>query len=381
VGHPVIHDDRPFMAEALRVAATIPRRPWPNPPVGAVVVRDGRVVGRGAHHGAGTDHAEVVALREAGELARGATLYCTLEPCNHSGRTQPCAPVVASSGISTLVAAIRDPNPGVRGGGLARVRAAGVGVRLGVMAEEALELAWPFACTRAFTRPFVLLKTASSLDARFAPRSGQPTDVGPAYLTGLAARREVHALRRWCDVVAVGERTMAADRPRLDGRLLGDGDACPGLDPLPAYVDTDLSLQAAWPRPFWVFAGADRATEEGTRRIEQGCGTVVTCTERGGHVAPEALVAEFGRRGGHCLMVEGGPRLAAAFLGAGVVDRWVSYVAPVLLGAGPRLSDLESTGSFHLTRAGAVGPDARLVFDREPFERTLASLASPGEGC
>jgi diaminohydroxyphosphoribosylaminopyrimidine deaminase / 5-amino-6-(5-phosphoribosylamino)uracil reductase len=380
MGHPVIHDDRPFMAEALRVAATIPRRPWPNPPVGAVVVRDGRVVGRGAHHGAGTDHAEVVALRQAGELARGGTLYCTLEPCNHAGRTPPCAPVVAASGISRLVAAIRDPNPGVRGGGLALVRAAGVNVKLGVMAEEALELAWPFVCTRAFARPFVLLKTASSLDACFAPPSGKRTEGEPAYLTSPASRREAQLLRRWCDVVVVGERTMAVDRPRLDGRLLGDADACPGLDPLPAYVDTDLSLQGGWARPFWVFAGAARAPEGEKRRIEQGCGTVVKCTERDGHVAPEALVAEFGRRGGHCLMVEGGPRLAAAFLGAGVVDRWVSFIAPIVLGAGPRWPERESRGAFNLTRASAVGPDARLVLDREPFDRTLASLANPGEG-
>ncbi len=364
------------MAEALRLAARIPVRPWPNPPVGAVLVRDGRVVGRGAHHGPGTDHAEVVALREAGTLARGATLYCTLEPCNHDGRTPPCAPLVAASGVARLVAAIRDPNPGVTGGGLARVRQAGVEVTLGVMAEEALESVWPFVCTGAFARPFVLLKTAVSLDGHFAPPAGQRTADEPAYLTGPAARREVHVLRRWSDVVVVGERTMAADRPILDGRLAGDGDVCPGLDPLPAYVDTDLSLQRGWPRPFWVFVGADRAAGPAGHGIERHGGTVVPCAVRDGHVAPESLVAEFGRRGGHCLMVEGGPRLAAAFLDAGVVDRWVCYVAPVVLGDGPTWPERESRRAFHLTRAGAVGPDARLVFDREPFHATLADLVT-----
>jgi diaminohydroxyphosphoribosylaminopyrimidine deaminase/5-amino-6-(5-phosphoribosylamino)uracil reductase len=368
------------MAEALRLAARIPARPWPNPPVGALVVRDGRIVGRGAHHGAGTDHAEVVALRDADTLARGATLYCTLEPCNHEGRTPPCAPRIAGSGIARLVAAIRDPNPGVAGGGLARVLAAGVEVTLGVMAEEALETAWPFVCTGAFARPFVLLKTAVSLDGRFAPPSGQRATGEPAYLTSLAARREAHALRRWSDVVVVGERTMAEDRPRLDGRLAGDAEACPDLDPIPAYVDTDLSLQGGWPRPFWVFAGAGRAADQARRGVEARGGTVVPCAERDGHVAPESLVTEFGRRGGHCLMVEGGPQLAAAFLDAGLVDRWVSYVAPSVLGEGPTWPAREARGAFELTRAGAVGADARLVLDREPFHATLADLSAPQGG-
>ncbi len=381
MGHLETSDDRGFMAEALRLAARIPRRPWPNPPVGALVVRDGRIVGRGAHHGAGTEHAEAVALREAGTLARGATLYCTLEPCNHEGRMPPCAPLVAASGVARLVAAIRDPNPKVSGGGLARVRDAGVDVTLGVMAEEALETAWPFVCTGAFARPFVLLKTAVSLDGRFAPRAGQRTAGEPTYLTGVAARREVHALRRWSDVVVVGEGTMAADRPGLDGRLAGDADACPDLDPLPAYVDTDLSLQEGWSRPFWVFAGAERAAGQARQGIERRGGIVVPCAERDGHVAPESLVAEFGRKGGRCLMVEGGPRLAAAFLDAGVVDRWVCYVAPVTMGEGPTWPDRPSRGAFHLTRAGAVGPDARLVFDRAPFHAALADLAATPGGC
>ena len=135
---PAKPEDTSFMAEALRLAARIPRRPWPNPPVGALVVRDHQVVGRGAHHGAGADHAEVIALREAGPRALGATLYCTLEPCNHHGRTPPCAPLVASSGITRLVVGVADPNPAVCGGGLARVREAGVEVHSGVMRELSL---------------------------------------------------------------------------------------------------------------------------------------------------------------------------------------------------------------------------------------------------
>lgn len=380
MGHLENSDDRRFMDEALRLAGRIPRRPWPNPPVGALVVREGRVVGRGAHLGAGGAHAEAVALGEAGALARGATLYCTLEPCNHQGRTPPCAPMVVASGVARVVVAIRDPNPGVAGGGLARLRESGVEVTLGVRAEQALDLVWPFACTRGFARPFVLLKTAASLDGRFAPRVTERKAGEPHYLTSPAARHEVHVLRRWSDLVVVGERTMAIDAPRLDSRLVDELEACPAPDPIPAYADSDLGLQKGWPRPFWVFAAGGRATGEARRAIERMGGTVVACAERGGHVAPESLVEEFGRRDGRCLMVEGGPRLAAAFVDAGLVDRWVHYVAPSLLGAGPTWPDRESRVAWSLTRAGTIGPDARLVFDRQRFDATLEALTAPDGG-
>jgi diaminohydroxyphosphoribosylaminopyrimidine deaminase/5-amino-6-(5-phosphoribosylamino)uracil reductase len=376
VGVPSIDEDRRFMAEALGLAADIPRRPWPNPPVGAVVVRDGAVVGRGAHHGPGTDHAEMAALAEAGPLARGATLYCTLEPCNHEGRRPPCAPQVAASGIARLVAAIRDPNPRVRGGGISRLRAAGVTVTLGVMAEEALDLVWPFVCTDAFSRPFVLLKTALSLDGRFAPPpAGRPAGAA-VYVTGLAAPRQVHLLRRWSDVVVVGEGTMAADAPRLDGRLAEGSGACPRVDPTPAYVDTDLGLQAGWPRPFWVFAGSERAGDRERRAVAARGGTVVSCAERDGHVSPASLVDRFAGRGGCCLMVEGGARLAAAFLEAGLVDRWVCHVAPVTLGRGVSWPPFDGGATFHLTRTAAAGADAVLVLDRVPFAVALAAVAA-----
>lgn len=384
-------EDNEFMAEAIRVAARIPGRPWPNPPVGALVVNDGRVVGRGAHHGAGSPHAEVLALADAGPRAAGATLYCTLEPCNHHGRTPPCAPQVAASGVRRVVIGASDPNPKVCGGGAEVLRAAGIDVAMRVRGDDALDLIWPFAATSAFERPFVLLKTATSLDGRFArPRVG-PGD-GPAYLTGLDARRDVHRLRRWCDVVLVGEGTMRADRPQLDGRLAGEGDECPATDPLPAYADTDLSCDGGWPRrPYWVFAGRASARPDRQRATERQHGTVVLCDEREGHVAPDALVAEFARRGGHCLMIEGGPTLAAAFLASGVVDRWISYVAPVVLGSGvswpnPAASDragssIASPGDspFHVTRVERIGCDTKTVLDRIRFADPLVRLTA-GEG-
>lgn len=210
-----------------------------------------------------------MALDQAGPRAGGATLYCTLEPCNHEGRTPPCAPRVASSGIARLVVAITDPNPHVAGRGLDVVRDAGIEVTVGVAAEDALELVWPFVATAALERPFVVLKTATSLDGRFAAASRVACE-GPNYLTGPEARRDVHRLRRWSDVVLVGRRTKQTDEPQLDGRLVTERDACPEAEPLPAYVDTHLTLTDGWPvRPHWVFAGARSAPPDRRRDVER----------------------------------------------------------------------------------------------------------------
>jgi diaminohydroxyphosphoribosylaminopyrimidine deaminase / 5-amino-6-(5-phosphoribosylamino)uracil reductase len=397
-------EDEPFMAEALRLACRIPRRPWPNPPVGALVVRDGNVVGRGAHLGAGTPHAEALALEEAGRLARGATLYCTLEPCNHTGRTPPCAPRVVESGVSRVVIAVADPNPGVAGGGLGLIHGAGIDVSLGTLGSTALELIWPFVSTRAFERPFVLLKTACSLDGCFSARhlrsEEHPT---PAYLTGLEARRDVHRLRRWADLVLVGERTVATDRPRLDGRLVGEGDGCPDAEPMPAYVDTDLSFAGDWRQErFYVFGGKKSASPLARARLVQKGGTVVLCEERDGRVAPDALLGEVLARGGWSVLLEGGPTLAATFLERGLVDRWVCYTAPVVVGSGLRWPDrpfdlrpgcvdsgpvggrtarrlapadpADDVCRFHLTDVSRCGIDVKTVFDRLPFPEVLESL-------
>jgi diaminohydroxyphosphoribosylaminopyrimidine deaminase / 5-amino-6-(5-phosphoribosylamino)uracil reductase len=379
VDHPDDLIDRRFMAEALALAARVPRRPWPNPPVGAVLVRNGEVVGRGSHHGAGTDHAEVAALREAGGRARGATLYCTLEPCNHDGRTPPCAPAVAAAGVSRAVVAMADPNPTVCGGGLRRLRDNGLDTRNGVLADQALELLWPFVATRAFERPFVVLKTAASLDGFLAPLPDRGDAGQPFYLTGHVARRDVHRMRRWCDVILVGERTMAADSPRLDGRLVEPGDACPAADPIPAYVDSDLSLCRGWPRAHLVFAGA-AATRSRRAVVEDLGATVVACEERNGRVDPRSLVARARDLGAHVVLVEGGPTLAASFLEHDLVDRWVSYVAPVVLGAGVRWPDGGAHVSFHLTRVERMGPDVKAVFDRTSFDDTLAAVSGAAGG-
>lgn len=372
-------DDARWMAEALALAARLPRRPWPNPPVGALVVRDGRVVGRGAHQGSGSPHAETLALDEAGEAARGATLYLTLEPCNHHGRTPPCAPRVAASGLARLVVAVGDPNPTVPGGGLAVAQDAGLALTVGVAGEPALDLIWPFVTTNAFERPFVLLKTAVSLDGRFTPGPvPAPPDAEPqpAYLTGLAARRDAHILRRWADIVLVGERTVALDRPQLNGRLVPDEAACPAAEPLPAYADSDLSFSGDWAQErFLVFAG-ERAPAARRARVEAQGGVVVPCAEAAGRIEPEALLEAAFHFGGRFLLIEGGPRLAAAFLARGLVDRWVQYLAPVYSGAGVQWPGAGpgAVERFHFTQARPCGRDLRLTHDRLPFAQLLQEL-------
>lgn len=387
----LVRDDQSYMLEALALAARIPRRTWPNPPVGAVVVRDdGVVVGRGAHHGPGTPHAEVVALDEAGERARGATLYCTLEPCNHHGRTPPCAPRVVASGVRRLVVGVLDPNPQVAGGGVDVVQRGGVRTDIGIAGEDCLELIWPFVATRAFTRPFVLLKTATSLDGRFAPPPlTAGTVTAPVYLTGPMARRDVHRLRRWADLVLVGAGTVLSDRPALDGRLVERDDLCPTQDPLPGYVDTALRIDAPWPgRPHLAFGGCDSAGPERVRTIEAGGGTAVLCEEREGRVVPSSLLERLADVGVHAVLIEGGPRLARSFLSCGLVDWWVSYLAPRVLGQGPGWPEptasptagLLDVPQFHLTRCGRVGADVRLVHDRLSFDDTLQHVtAQPKE--
>ena len=370
--------DAAFMSEALALAAGVPARTWPNPPVGAVVVRDGRVVGRGAHAGPGRPHAEVVALAEAGALARGATLYVTLEPCNHTGRTGPCAAAVVAAGVRRVFVAMRDPNPTVAGGGCRRLREHGVEVRCGLLAAQALELVWPFVVTENFRRPYLELKTATSLDGRFAPDPATRREAAPVYLTGHTARADVHGRRRRVDLVLVGEGTVRADRPRLDGRL-----AAPpvvGADPLPGYVDTDLSWDGEFAADRYLVVAGQSARKAGRRaRIEAAGGEIVFCRETDGKVDLGDLAARLAERGVVTAMVEGGPRLAASFLAAGLVDRWLRYEAPRVLGQGvgwPAAGGAPSdpAARFHVTRSVALGGDLLTILDRTDFAATLARV-------
>ena len=371
--------DHVFMAEALDLARATAGRTWPNPPVGAVVVRDGRVMGRGRHEGPGRPHAEPAALADAGDAARGATLYVTLEPCNHDGRTPPCAPVLAAAGISRVVVAMRDPNPTVTGGGCRWLRERGIRVDCGVEGAAALELVWPFVVTGNFRRPWVLLKTATSLDGRFAPPPVPAAPAEPVYLTGPPARHDVHRWRRRVDLVLVGEGTVRSDRPRLDGRLAAADKDVPGTDPVPGYVDTDLSWRDGMAADrYLVFTGDGDPGGVPDAVVADG-GEVVRCARRDGRVDPAALLATLRGRGLHTVMIEGGPRLAASFLTAGLVDRWLRYEAPLVLGSGvdwPQAFPPPAAGEagFRLTRAERVGDDLLTVLDRQDFDAVLGRV-------
>ncbi len=363
------------MAEAVDLARRIPGRTWPNPPVGAVVVRDGEVVGRGAHHGAGLPHAEWLALREAGEQARGATLYLTLEPCNHHGRTPPCTDAILRAGVARVVIGVRDPNPHVKGAGMDRLLGEGVDVELGVGAAACLELIWPFVVTDGFTRPFVELKTAVSLDGRFGPLRRPPAAApGPVYLTGEDARRDVHARRRWFDLVLVGRGTAAADQPRLDTRLAPLDAACPSAEPLGGYVDTRLSLATGLRRERGLVFCAQDATGDPPAGFE-----ALRCPGGPDGIHPAALLEAASLRQVCTVLLEGGPRLAASFLAAGLVDRWTQYTAPVILGDGVSWPDGFTVpgGAFSLTASEPVGDDLRTIWDRREFAATLRRLSGP----
>ena len=316
-----------FMRLALAEAEKGRGRTSPNPAVGAVVVKGGRVIARGHHAQAGTPHAEVVALRAAGARAAGADLYTTLEPCNHWGKTPPCSVAIAEAGVRRVFVGSRDPNPVVDGRGNARLRRAGVEVATGVLRGpcDALNEAWFQFITSG--RPFVTLKAAVTLDGRIATRTGDSR-----WVTGEAARAEVHRLRDEVDAVLVGAGTARLDDPLLTTRLPGGG----GRDPLRVVLDTRLRLPA---RLRLFQAGSTAPTLVATtaaarpRRFGPGVETL-RCRSLGGRVDLADLLDRLGQRGITHLLVEGGAKVHSAFLAAGLVDRVVLFLAPKLLGGG-----------------------------------------------
>lgn len=372
--------DRCFMAEAVDLARSVGPRTWPNPPVGALVVAGGAIVGRGAHEGPGTPHAEPAALADAGDAARGATLYVTLEPCNHQGRTAPCAPAVIAAGLSRVVVGIRDPNPTVSGGGCRFLRDRGLEVKCGVLADEVLELIWPFAATDNFTHAYVELKTAHSLDGWFAPPAATRAETGPVYLSGEPARIDVHCRRRRLDLVLVGEETVRADNPHLDCRLVAGRQDLPDDDPLPGYVDTDLSWTGGFSRDrYLVFAGSGARNSAHRAAIEADGGEIVFCRENEGKVDPAGLCEAAAARDLLTIMVEGGPRLAASFLNAGRIDRWVRYLTPMVLGTGVGWPSgchppHRSGSGYSLTRHEQLGADLLVIHDRRKFADVLTQV-------
>jgi diaminohydroxyphosphoribosylaminopyrimidine deaminase / 5-amino-6-(5-phosphoribosylamino)uracil reductase len=315
-----------FMRGAIAEAEKGQGRTSPNPAVGAVVVRNGRVVGRGHHARAGGPHAEVVALRAAGERARGADLYTTLEPCDHFGKTPPCSLAVLEAGVRRVFVGSRDPNPKVNGRGIARLRRAGVEVVCDVLREacDVLNAPWFTFITRQ--RPYVTLKAAITLDGRIAARGGDSR-----WVTGEAARAEVHRLRDRVDAVIVGAGTARADDPLLTTRLPRGG----GRDAVRVVLDSRLRL----PRALRLFHPGSPAPTlvahvTGRRpRFPPGV-EALGCAPRAGRVDLEDLLAKLRARGLAHVLVEGGGEVHRSFLEAGLVDEVLLFVAPKILGGG-----------------------------------------------
>ncbi|QRG05416.1 bifunctional diaminohydroxyphosphoribosylaminopyrimidine deaminase/5-amino-6-(5-phosphoribosylamino)uracil reductase RibD [Xanthobacter dioxanivorans] len=328
-------EDEFFMAEALKVGQRGLGRTWPNPSVGAVVVQhvDGRprVVGAAATAATGRPHAEPVALAEAGAAARGATLYVTLEPCSHHGRTPPCADAVITAGIRRVVAAIEDPDHRVKGRGVARLRGAGIWVTVGVGAEQAL--ADHAGHIRRVTegRPHVLLKMAVSADGKAAHPGPKP-----AVITGREARDRAHLMRAHADAILVGLGTVLADDPMLTCRLEGYEDRSPVRLVLDSGLDIPLTsalVRSACDVPLWVIAAEDAPADRAAILTEKG--VEVLRVPRGGvegRLHLPAVLKLLGLLGVTRVMVEGGPSVAAAFLEAGLADEVAVFHSPILLG-------------------------------------------------
>ena len=321
--------DLEYMRAALNLARRNLGQTWPNPAVGCVIVKDGRVVGRGWTARGGRPHAETEALARAGAAARGATAYVSLEPCSHHGRTPPCADALIAAGVARVVAAVDDPDRRVSGKGIARLRAAGVAAEAGSCAQEAAELNAGFFIRVRQGRPLVTLKLATSLDGRIATANG-----ASRWITGPAARERAHLLRATHDAVLIGTGTAKADDPQLTCRLPGMADRSPVRIVLDRALQLPPSLRLFVERdaPTWVatlpLANAARKAALG----EQGIEVLDVPPDTAGRIDVAALLCALGDKGLTRLLVEGGGELAASLLRAGLVDRLVWMRAPLAIG-------------------------------------------------
>ncbi|MEW1718763.1 bifunctional diaminohydroxyphosphoribosylaminopyrimidine deaminase/5-amino-6-(5-phosphoribosylamino)uracil reductase RibD [Streptomyces sp. NPDC093109] len=361
---PGTHADADTDADAMRRAIALAARGLgstsPNPVVGCVVLdASGHLAGEGFHHRAGGPHAEVHALRAAGDLARGGTAYVTLEPCAHTGRTGPCARALIDAGIARVVYAVADPTPQARGGA-ETLRAAGVTVEQGLLAEEAEAGNAAWLTSVRLGRPHVTWKYAATLDGRSAA-----ADATSRWITSAEARADVHRLRAEADAVVVGSGTARTDDPHLAARGVEGA-----VQPLRVVVDTDATavrpgarvLDDAAPTLIAIAEDAAPAVADAPDRTTV---RLPRAAERGLDIP--ALLAALHARGVRSVLLEGGPALAGSFVAAGAVDRVIGYLAPVLLGAGPAaladagITTITEALRLRLTETVRIGPDLRIT--------------------
>jgi diaminohydroxyphosphoribosylaminopyrimidine deaminase/5-amino-6-(5-phosphoribosylamino)uracil reductase len=359
--------DRDAMHAALMLARRGLGVVWPNPAVGCVIVKEGRVVGRGWTQPGGRPHGETEALRRAGEAARGAVAYVSLEPCCHWGRTPPCVDALVTAGVRRVVVALEDPDPRVAGEGLRRLRAAGLEVEVGLCAEEAAEVNAGFLSRLRLGRPLVTLKFATSLDGRIATASGESQ-----WISGPPARERAHALRASHDAIMVGTGTVIADDPQLTCRL-------PGLDhrsPVRVVIDRHLRIPPtarliddAHQVPTWVLTLRSADPAHRAKFLASRVTLINVDPDSEGQVDLAAALRALGEHGITRLLVEGGAGLAAAFLRARLVDRVVWVHAPLAIGGEgiPAIAELgllalADAPAFERLSTEAVGDDVLTSF-------------------
>jgi len=350
------------MRAALALARRSLGRTWPNPAVGCVIVKDGAIIGRGRTQDGGRPHAEVDALKQAGEAARGAVVYVTLEPCSHFGRSPPCADALVDAGVAKVVSAMEDPNPPVNGRGHARLQDAGIVVEVGEGAREAAEINAGFLMRMLTGRPLFHLKLATSLDGRIATATGESK-----WITSEAARADGQRLRATYEAILVGANTVEIDDPELTCRL-------PGLErysPIRIVLDSRARLSpgsklalTANKTPVWLLCTEDAPAQAREDLRAKGIEVIVVASDAQGRVDVRSAAAELGNRQLNRVMVEGGGEIAAALLKAHLVDRVTSYQAGLLMGGDSRsavaalgLEKLGSAPRFALVSSRSLGGD------------------------
>lgn len=356
-------DDYRWMARALELAGRGLYTTTPNPRVGCVIVRDGQMVGEGWHVRAGQAHAEVHALAMAGEQARGATAYVTLEPCSHQGRTPPCAEALVRSGIVRVIAAMEDPNPLVAGKGLEHLRASGIEVLSGVQEAEANELNIGFVSRMTRCRPWLRLKAAATLDGKTALNNGVSQ-----WITGDDARRDAHRWRARSCAVLTGIGTVRDDDPQLTVRAIHT-DRQPMRIVVDARLETPLNAKILDGGPVLIAGAVDDA--ERIAALKRRGAEVLILPDKGGKVDLPALMTELGRRGINELLAESGFKLNGSLLREGCVDELILYLAPALVGD-------NAGGLFNLPALTSLADKRQLVFhDVRLIGRDLRILARP----
>jgi diaminohydroxyphosphoribosylaminopyrimidine deaminase/5-amino-6-(5-phosphoribosylamino)uracil reductase len=355
-------DDAQWMKRALRLAEKGRGRTSPNPMVGAVLLKNGKVVGEGYHAKAGEAHAEIVALRQAGEEARGAILYLNLEPCTHYGKTPPCAPEVIEAGVKRAVIGMEDPNPLVKGKGIEILRRAGLDIEVGILEKECRRLNEGFCKYISKKEPFVILKVAATLDGKIATRNGDSK-----WISGGASRRFVHKLRDQVDGVLVGIGTVLKDDPLLTARVRG------GRDPYRIVLDSRLKIPeeakviGASPSKA-IIAATELAPKDKIEKLEKKGVQIFILDSKEEKVNLKSCLSKLGEIGMMNLMVEGGSQVNGSFLDEGLIDKLLLFLSPKLIGdqqapgifGGRGLSNLQEAIALKETKTKRMGEDILL---------------------